>query len=232
MDTVRCTRFIRFILRFGSDIVIFSCSFCTTYFQCSQNVTFPSLFACGRMQEGNYAVQTLEWGTLIAKVYLSFRGLLSYRFYICLRQFFCWHGFAMNSKLCTHSPRWNPCKHIVRGVDKFFTSNSPNWRVVKNVHSPSQKTESPMNGNCQCEGRKPGLAGGFVFFLFSLVEFYSHLASWHPWHSVSSLAQLLKSSDHIMAPNKIKIPRTCNYSMQRIRCGHCCTTTIIRLQHV
>jgi hypothetical protein len=35
-----------------------------------------------------------------------------------------------------------------RGVDKLFKTLA-NWRVVKKFNSPSKKTTSPINPNCQ-----------------------------------------------------------------------------------
>jgi hypothetical protein len=68
---------------------------------------------------------------------------------------------------------------VGRGVDNFFSKHSPNWRVLKNFHSPSQKTTGPIYWICQWERKNPfaRLASGFVFLL-AKSELYSHLASW------------------------------------------------------
>jgi hypothetical protein len=67
--------------------------------------------------------------------------------------------------------------HVCKGVDKF-SRHSPNWRVVKNIPSPSQKITGPIFRNCQLEGKKLArLASEFVFLLAN-PEFYSYLASW------------------------------------------------------
>jgi hypothetical protein len=62
------------------------------------------------------------------------------------------------------------------GVWISFSRHSPNWRVVKNFHSPSQKTIGSIYKNWEKKTRQAGVSG--FAFLLAEPEFYSHLANW------------------------------------------------------
>jgi hypothetical protein len=62
-----------------------------------------------------------------------------------------------------------------------FSRHSPNWRVVKNFHSPSQQVRKQLAQYTEIiserENKTARLAIGFVFLL-AIPKLYSHLASW------------------------------------------------------
>jgi hypothetical protein len=74
--------------------------------------------------------------------------------------------FICNNKVIT----------CLQGCGKVFQDTR--W-LVKNVHSPNQKTTGPINRNCQWEGKnsRQPLVSGFEFSL-AKSEFYLNLASW------------------------------------------------------
>jgi hypothetical protein len=91
--------------------------------------------------------------------------------------------------------------HALSEVWISFSRNSPNWRVAKNFHSPSQKTTGPIHRNCQREEKKlfARLASGSVFLL-AYPEFYSHLASWQVVNRTPALLQGHASLPHMVKP--------------------------------
>jgi hypothetical protein len=70
----------------------------------------------------------------------------------------------------------------ITGVWIRVWKHSPDWRVVKNFHSPGQRTTDSIYRNCQWEGNS---------FTHQLPEFYSHLAIWRVVNRTPDIIMLI-----------------------------------------